>query len=119
MKIFQEFKEFAIKGNVVDLGVGVLIGTAFGKVVSSFANDVILSPLSILLKKANYEDYFWVLKGGEYATLAEAKAAGATTLNYGAFFTSVFDFLIIAVIVFLFVKQVNRFRRKQEVEQKA
>jgi large conductance mechanosensitive channel len=107
----KEFKEFAIKGNLVDLGIGVIIGTAFSKIVSSFVNDIVMAPLGFILGKANFTDHFVVLSGGEFATLAEAKAAGAITLNYGSFITACLDFLIVAVILFLVVGQVNKFRR--------
>lgn len=108
----KEFKEFAIKGNILDLGVGVIIGTGFSKIISSFVNDIVLAPLSFILGKVNFTDYFLVLSGGEYATLAEAKEAGAVTLNYGVFMTNFIDFAILAVIIFLVVKQINKVRSK-------
>ena len=112
---FKEFKEFAVKGNLIDLGVGVIIGTAFSKIVSSLVNDIVMAPLGFILGKANFTDYFVVLRGGgPFDTLAQAKAAGALTLNYGAFFTSIIDFIIVAFILFLFVRQINRFRRKHQ-----
>ncbi|PIR87957.1 MAG: large conductance mechanosensitive channel protein MscL [Candidatus Harrisonbacteria bacterium CG10_big_fil_rev_8_21_14_0_10_45_28] len=111
---FSEFKEFAIKGNILDLSIGVIIGGAFGKIISSFVNDLVLAPLSFVVGKANFTDYFLTLSGGDFATLAEAKTAGAITLNYGSFLTQVVDFLILALIIFLVVRQINRFRRKKE-----
>ena len=107
-----EFKEFAIKGNLIDVGVGVIIGTAFSKIISSFVNDIVMAPLNFVIGKANFTDYFWVLSGGSYETLADAKAAGAITVNYGAFLTNIIDFLILALIIFIVVQQVNRFRAK-------
>lgn len=113
-QIFKEFKEFAIKGNLIDLGVGIIIGTAFSKIVSSFVNDIIMAPLGFILGKANFTNYFVTLSGGEYATLQAAKEAGAITLNYGSFITAIVDFLIVALILFLFVRQINRFRRRHQ-----
>lgn len=111
---FAEFKEFAIKGNLLDLGIGVIIGTAFSKIVSSFVNDIVMAPLGFILGKTNFTDYFVVLSGGNYSTLADAKAAGAITLNYGAFITTIIDFLVVAMILFILVRQINKFRRKNE-----
>ena len=113
-KFIQEFKEFAVKGNIVDLGIGVVIGTAFSKIVTSFVNDIVMAPLGFILGKANFTDHFLVLSGGDYQTLTDAKAAGAITLNYGSFITACIDFLIVAIILFVIVKQVNKFRRKKE-----
>ncbi len=107
-----EFKEFAIKGNLIDVGVGVIIGTAFSKIISSFVNDIVMAPLNFVIGKANFTDYFLVLSGGSFNTLAEAKEAGAITLNYGLFITNIIDFLILALIIFILVKQVNRFRAR-------
>lgn len=113
MKTFiKEFKEFAIKGNLLDLGVGVIIGTGFSKIISSFVNDIVLAPLGFILGKTNFNDYFFVLSGESYPSLADAKAAGAVTLNYGAFATNLIDFAILALIIFLIVKQVNKLRAK-------
>lgn len=109
---FTEFKEFAVKGNLIDVGVGVIIGTAFSKIISSFVNDIVMAPLNFVIGKANFTDYFLVLSGGSFETLADAKAAGAITLNYGSFVTNIIDFLILALIIFIVVKQVNRFRAK-------
>ncbi len=112
MGILKEFKEFAAKGNVIDLAVGIIIGTAFGKIVSSLVNDLIMPPFMFLLGKVNFTDRFVVLSGdGTYATPAEAKAAGAVTLNYGNFLNAIIEFLIVGIVVFLLVKQINRVRR--------
>jgi large conductance mechanosensitive channel len=110
MAMFKEFKEFAMKGNVVDLAVGVIIGAAFGKIVTSLINDVIMPPIGLLLGNVDFKDLFIDLSGSGYPTLAEAKAAGAATLNYGVFFNTVLEFIIVAFVIFLFVKQINRWR---------
>jgi large conductance mechanosensitive channel len=107
--VLKEFKNFAMRGNVVDLAVGVIIGAAFGKIVSSLVEDVIMPPLGQLLKHVNFSELFISLDSKTYATLQAAKAAGASTLNYGIFLNSVINFLIVAFCVFLVVKQVNRF----------
>ena len=93
MAVAKEFKEFALKGNVIDLAVGVVIGAAFGKIVSSFVDDIIMPPLGALIGKHDLSDYFISLSGGHYDTLAQAKAAGAATLNYGLFLNAIFYFL--------------------------
>ena len=112
--MFKEFKEFAVKGNVVDMAVGIIIGAAFGKIVSSFVSDVLMPPIGLLTGKVNFSDLFISLSGKEYASVAEAKAAGAATINYGLFINSVIDFTIVAFAVFLLVRQVNRMRGKAE-----
>ena len=110
MSILKEFKEFAARGNVIDLAVGVIIGGAFGKIVTSIVNDIVMPPLGILLGKVNFKDLYINLSGGEYASLTAAKEAGAATINYGAFFNTIIEFLIIAFVIFLMVKQVNKLR---------
>jgi large conductance mechanosensitive channel len=112
--VFKEFKEFAMRGNVVDLAVGVIIGAAFGKIVSSLVEDVIMPPIGRLLGHVDFSGLFINLSGKSYETLAAAKAAGAPTLNYGIFLNSVINFLIVAFAVFLVVHQVNRWTRKPE-----
>ncbi|MGD8188950.1 large conductance mechanosensitive channel protein MscL [Brevibacillus ginsengisoli] len=112
--MFKEFKEFAIKGNVIDLAVGVVIGGAFGKIVSSLVNDMIMPLIGLLLGRVDFTNLFITLSGGSYTTLAEAKKAGAATLNYGVFLNTVLDFLIVSFAIFLFIKQINRFKRKEE-----
>jgi large conductance mechanosensitive channel len=109
--MFKEFKEFAMKGSVLDLAVGVVIGAAFGKITSSFVSDVLMPPLSLLLGHVNFSNLFVTLSGESFATIEEARKAGAVTLNYGLFLGTVIDFLCIAFAVFILVKQVNRMRR--------
>jgi len=109
--MLKEFREFAMRGNVVDLAVGVVIGAAFGKIVTSFTNDILMPPLGLLLGRVDFSSLFINLSGTRYASLAEAKAAGAPTLNYGVFINTVLDFLIVAFAIFLLVKQVNRLNR--------
>ena len=106
--MFKEFKEFVMRGNVAELAVGVIIGAAFGKIVSSFVGDLLMPPLGLLLGKAEFSNLFINISGQHYATVAAAKAAGAPTLNYGAFLQAIVDFLIVAFAVFLMIKQVNR-----------
>ncbi|EJL40303.1 large-conductance mechanosensitive channel [Brevibacillus agri] len=113
--MLKEFKEFALKGNVLDLAVGVVIGGAFGKIVTSLVNDIITPLIGLLLGKVDFTNLFIALNGVHYNTLAEAKNGGAATLNYGLFLNSVIDFLIIAFSIFIVIKQLNRFKRKQEV----
>jgi large conductance mechanosensitive channel len=110
--MWKEFREFALKGSVLDLAVGVIIGAAFGKVVSSFVNDIMMPPLGLALGRVDFTNLFVSLNGQSYPSLAAAKAAGAPTLNYGVFINTGLDFLIVAVCVFLMVKQVNRLTRK-------
>ena len=116
MKFFKEFREFAVKGNVIDLAVGVIIGGAFGKIVTSLVNDIIMPLLTFITKRGelSFENLFIALDGKHYDTLAVAQEAGAPTFNYGVFLTNVLDFLIIAFVIFLFIKQINRFKRKPE-----
>jgi large conductance mechanosensitive channel len=109
--MFKEFKEFAVKGNVMDMAVGIIIGAAFGKIVASLVDDVILPPLGLLLHHMDFSNLFITLGGGEYPTVAAAKAAGAPTLNYGLLLNSVLDFLIVGVVVFIMVKQINRWKK--------
>jgi large conductance mechanosensitive channel len=101
--MFKEFKEFAIKGNVMDLAIGVILGGAFGKIVSSFVADVLMPPIGLLLGKVDFSNLFISLSGNSYASLADAKKAGAATLNYGLFINQVIDFTIVAFAIFLVV----------------
>jgi large conductance mechanosensitive channel len=116
--MFKEFKEFALRGNVLDMAVGIIIGAAFGSIVTSLVSDIIMPPLGLVLGNIDFSDLFVLLKHGAtpgpYSTLAEAQAAGAVTLNYGMFANRVISFLIIAFSVFLLVKGMNQLRRKQE-----
>lgn len=114
MKIIQEFKEFAVKGNVVDLAVGIIIGTAFNKIVNSLVADIVLPPIGLLLNRVDFANRFVTLSSGEYGTLSEAQAAGAVTLNYGLFIDAIISFLITAFAVFIFVRYMNRLRRKRD-----
>jgi large conductance mechanosensitive channel len=109
--MLKAFKEFAMKGNVLDLAVGFIIGAAFGKIVTSLVADIIMPPIGLIVGKVDFSGLFLNLSGKSYATLAEAKAAGAPTLNYGLFLNNVVDFLIVAFVVFLIVKMVNRWNK--------
>jgi large conductance mechanosensitive channel len=110
--MLKEFKEFAMKGNVLDMAIGVIIGGAFGKIVSSMVSDVLMPPIGLLMGKVDFSSLFIDLSQTSPPSLAAAKAAGAPTLNYGVFLQSVFDFLIIAFVIFMLVKQVNRFKKE-------
>ena len=114
MGMLQEFKTFAVKGNVVDMAVGIIIGAAFGKIVSSFVADIVMPPLGMLMGHMDFSQLFIALNGQHYDTLAAAKEAGAATLNYGLFVNTILDFLIVAFAVFLLIKAVNSAKRKQE-----
>jgi large conductance mechanosensitive channel len=116
MKILQEFKAFAMRGSVMDLAIGVILGAAFGKIVSSFVGDVLMPPLGLLLGGEEFSSLFFNLSTGGYRTLAEAKAAGAPTLNYGTFIQAIVDFLIVAFAIFMVVKAMNAARRKEEAK---
>src|SRR4030095_2034194 len=113
-KMFKEFKEFAMKGNMVDIAVGVIIGAAFGKIITSLVNDIIMPPIGLILGKVDFTNLFINFSGKPYNSLAEAKAAGAATLNYGVFLNTVLDFLIVAFAIFFVIKQINHFRRKAD-----
>jgi large conductance mechanosensitive channel len=113
-EMLKEFKEFAMRGNVLDMAVGIIIGAAFGKIVTSLVNDVIMPPIGLLLGKVDFSSLFINLSGQTYASLAEAQKAGAATLNYGVFLNTIINFLIVAFAVFLLIRQVNRFVKKKE-----
>jgi len=116
--MFKEFKEFAVKGNVMDMAVGIIIGAAFGSIVTSFVNDVIMPPVGLLLGNVDFTNLFLVLKEGKipspYESLAAAKGAGAVTMNIGVFINTIISFLIVAFAVFLVVKNVNRLKREEK-----
>ena len=116
--MFKEFKEFAVKGNVMDMAVGIIIGAAFGAIVTSFVNDVIMPPIGLLLGNVDFTNLFMVLKEGKipspYESLAAAKAAGAVTMNIGVFINTIISFLIVAFAVFLIVKNINRLKKEAE-----
>lgn len=115
MGMVSEFKEFAAKGNVVDMAVGIIIGGAFGTIVKSLVSDILMPPIGLLLGGVDFSELFIVLSGeGDYASLAEATEAGAVTINYGLFINNVVSFLIVAFAVFLLVKVVNQLKRKEE-----
>ena len=109
--MWKAFKAFAMSGSVIDLAVGIIIGAAFGKIVSSLVNDIIMPPIGLLLGRVDFSNLFINLSGQSYATLAEAKRAGAATLNYGLFLNTVIEFLIVGFAIFLVVRQVNALRR--------
>lgn len=112
--MFKEFKEFAVKGNVIDLAIGVIVGGAFGKIVSSLVNDVIMPVIGGLIGNVNFSEYFISLDGNKYATLKQAKDAGVATLNYGVFLNTIIEFLIISFSLFLVIRQINRLKRQEE-----
>lgn len=120
MGMVKEFREFAVKGNVVDMAVGIIIGGAFGTIVSSLVADIIMPPIGLLLGGVDFTDLFIVLSGeGEFTTLAEAQAAGAVSINYGIFINQLVSFLIVAFAVFLLVRTINRLKRQQAAEEAA
>jgi large conductance mechanosensitive channel len=112
--MLKEFKEFAMRGNVLDMAIGIIIGAAFGKIVTSLVNDVIMPPIGLLLGSVDFSNLFINLTGTPYASLEEAKAAGAATINYGLFINTVLDFIIVAFVIFLLVRQINRMKREEE-----
>jgi len=112
--VWDDFKEFAVRGNTTEMAVGIIVGGAFGKIVTSLVNDVVMPPLGILLGQVDFSQLYINLSGGEYASLTRAKEAGALTLNYGQFMTTVLDFLIVSVIMFVVVRQLNRLRNQKE-----
>jgi large conductance mechanosensitive channel len=116
--MLKEFKEFAMKGNVLDMAVGIVIGAAFGTIVSSFVADVIMPPIGLLLGNVDFSNLFWVLKEGKgagpYASLAAAKAAGAVSLNIGVFINALINFIILAFAIFLLVRNVNQLKRQEQ-----
>ncbi len=114
MKMMQEFKKFALKGNMIDLAVGVIIGGAFNGIVSSLVNDIIMPVLSIFTGKLDFTNWFVALDGKTYKTLAEAQEAGAATLNYGNFISGIINFVIMAFVVFMLVKGINNLKAKEE-----
>ena len=109
--MLKEFKEFAIKGNVIDMAVGIIIGAAFGKIVSSLVSDIMMPPLGKLMGNVDFSNLFICLSAEQYSTLEAAKAAGVATINYGIFINAIIDFIIVAFAIFMLVKQVNRFKK--------
>jgi large conductance mechanosensitive channel len=108
--MWSEFKKFVMRGNVVDLAVGIIIGGAFGKIITSLVNDIIMPPIGVLLGKVDFANLYINLSGKTFDSLADAKAAGAATINYGLFINTVLDFVIVAFVIFLLIKQVNRLK---------
>lgn len=121
--MLKEFREFAMRGNVVDMAVGIIIGAAFGSIVNSLVADVIMPPIGLLLGKVDFTNLFWTLREGEmagpYAALADAQAAGAVTINYGVFVNTIISFVIVAFAVFLLIRGINRMQREQEAAPEA
>jgi len=117
--MFKEFKEFVMRGNVVDMAVGIIIGAAFGTIVKSLVSDIIMPPIGLMLGNVDFTNLFTVLKegaiaAGPYASLADAQAAGAVTINYGVFINTIISFLIVAFAIFLLIRKVNALKKKEE-----
>ena len=108
--MWREFRDFAVRGNVVDLAVGLILGAAFTTIVNSLVNDVIMPPIGLLLGGIDFSDFFVTIKGASYPTVAAAKAGGAVTINYGLFINAIIKFVIVAFAVFILVKQINRLK---------
>ncbi|MDC0360997.1 large conductance mechanosensitive channel protein MscL [Alphaproteobacteria bacterium] len=117
--MLKEFKEFAMRGNVIDLAVGVIIGAAFGKIVTSLVNDIMMPPIGVLLGGVDFTEMFLNLSDGDYASLAAAKEAGAATINYGVFVNTVINFLIVAFAIFMVIKQMNKLKKTEEAAPEA
>jgi large conductance mechanosensitive channel len=111
--VLKDFKEFAMRGNVLDMAIGIVIGAAFGRIITSFVEDILMPPLGLLLGKVDFSNLFVSLTGKTFDSLAAAKAAGAPTLNYGLFFNHIVNFLIVAFAIFLLIRQANRLKREQ------
>lgn len=109
--MFKGFREFILRGNVLDLAVAVIIGAAFGKIVTSLVNDILMPPLGLALKNVDFSDLFIDLSGGRHATLAQAKAAGDATINYGVFLNNVIDFVIVAIVIYFVIRAANKMKR--------
>ena len=112
--MLKEFREFTTRGNLLDMAIGIVMGAAFGRIITSLVNDVIMPPIGLALGGLDFANLFIVLKGGPYPSIAAAKAAGAPTLNYGVFINTIIDFVIVAFVIFLLIRQVNRMRRAAE-----
>jgi large conductance mechanosensitive channel len=110
--MLKEFKEFAMRGNVADMAIGIIIGAAFGKIITSVVNDILMPPIGVLLGKVDFSNLYINLSGGEYPNLAAAKAAGAATINYGLFINTIIDFVIVAFVIFLLIRQMNRLKKQ-------
>jgi large conductance mechanosensitive channel len=112
--MLREFREFAMRGNLLDMAIGIVIGAAFGRIISSLVNDVIMPPIGLVLGGFDFANLFIALRGGPFASVAAAKAAGAPTINYGVFINTIVDFIIVAFAVFLLIRGINRMRREPE-----
>jgi large conductance mechanosensitive channel len=113
--MWKEFKEFVMRGNLLDMAIGIVLGVAFGAIITSLVNDIIMPPIGLLLGSVNFSNLFVSLNGQTYPSLDAAKAAGAPTINYGVFINTLINFLIIAFVLFLIIRAINRMRRKQEL----
>ena len=111
MKIVEEFKAFVMRGNVIDMAVGVIIGASFGKIVTSLVNDVLMPPIGLLLGKVDFSNLYINMSGRVFASLADAQKAGIPTLNYGIFLNNVINFLIVAFVIFILIKQINKLQK--------
>ncbi len=116
MSLISEFKQFAMRGNVVDMAIGIIIGAAFGKIVSSLVADILMPPIGKLMGNVDFSSLFIVLGAGTYPSLAAAKAAGVATLNYGIFINAIIDFIIVSFSIFMLLKGMNSMRRKEEAK---
>jgi large conductance mechanosensitive channel len=112
--MLNEFKKFAMRGNVVDMAVGIIIGASFGKIVSSLVSDVVMPPIGLMMGKVDFSQLFVDISGGEYASLAAAQEAGAATINYGMFINTVLDFVIVAFAIFMIIRGMNKMQKKEE-----
>ncbi|HEV2356288.1 MAG TPA: large-conductance mechanosensitive channel protein MscL [bacterium] len=110
--MLKEFREFAMRGNLLDMAIGIILGAAFGRIISSLVNDIVMPPIGLALGGLDFANLFVTLKGGPYPSVAAAKAAGAPTINYGVFINTIIDFVIVAFVIFLVIRQVNRMRRQ-------
>ena len=109
--MLKEFKEFAMRGNVLDMAIGIIIGAAFGKIITSLVNDILMPPIGLVLGKVDFSNMFMNLSGQQFASLADAKKAGAAVISYGVFINTVIDFLIVAFVIFLLVRQINKMQK--------
>jgi large conductance mechanosensitive channel len=118
MIMFKEFRDFAMRGNVIDMAIGIIIGSAFGAIVKSLVDDIIMPPVGVILRGINFSDFFIVLKEGSsakpYASLVLAQEAGAVTLNYGVFLNTIISFLIVAFVVYLMIRSINKIKKQEE-----
>jgi large conductance mechanosensitive channel len=112
--MLKEFREFAMRGNLLDMAIGIVLGTAFGRIISSLVSDIIMPPIGLALGGLDFANLFITLRGGPYPSVAAAKAAGAPTINYGIFINTIIDFVIVAFVIFLLIRQVNRMKRAPE-----